>query len=112
MSGANSVHLSAQARHMVGMRLSALRLPFRSRGESICFVVGKARAQGRVARTIFHIVIAGLDPAIHARCRLALSSLPGLTRQSMRDAGLLRFAAACDSLRINMDHRVKPGGDD
>ena len=34
MSGANRVHLFAR-RHMVGMRLSALRLPFIAGGESI-----------------------------------------------------------------------------
>jgi hypothetical protein len=76
MSGADCVHLSAHARHMVGMRLSALRLPFIAEGKSLCVVVvGKARAQERVARTILHAVIAGLDPAIHW------------------GAGLLRFAA-------------------
>jgi len=41
-----------------------------------------------------------------------LSSLPGLTRQSMRGAGSLSFAASCDSLHVGVDHRVKPGGDD
>jgi hypothetical protein len=68
------------------MRLSALRLPFLAGGESFGFVVGKARAQRRVARTIFHVVIAGhsrsksgvaslaYDPAIHAEGGLAGSS--------------------------------------
>jgi hypothetical protein len=43
------------ARHMVGMRLSALRLPFIAGGESIGFVVGEARARKRVARMISFI---------------------------------------------------------
>jgi hypothetical protein len=30
----------------------------------------------------------------------------------MQRAGLLRFTALFDSLRVRMDHRVKPGGDD
>jgi hypothetical protein len=34
-------------------------------------VVGRPRARKRVARTIFHVVIAGLDPAIHAGHSLA-----------------------------------------
>jgi hypothetical protein len=40
------------------------------------------------------------------------SSLPGLTRQSMRGFRSLSFAALFDSWRFSMDHRVKPGGDD
>jgi hypothetical protein len=38
-------------------------------GEAIFFVrvvVGKARMQRGIARTLFCLVIAGLDPAIHA----------------------------------------------
>jgi len=67
---------------MVGMRLSALRLPFSAGGESIFGGWWQAEL-GRigVARTIFVVVIAGHkarsavfasdDPAIHAGCRLA-----------------------------------------
>jgi hypothetical protein len=55
---------------------------------------GKTRAQKRVARTTLHVVIAGLDPAIHAQ-------LP-----------LLRFAVVLCFRLVSMDHRVKPGGDD
>ena len=33
-------------------------------------------------------------------------------KQSMRGVGLLRFGALLDSLRVSMDHRVEPGGDD
>jgi hypothetical protein len=58
-------------------------------------LIGKARARERVARTIFHVVIAGLDPAIHAG-----------------RVGLLRLTASHNSWHVTMDHRVKPGGDD
>src|SRR5262249_7599311 len=47
-----------------------------------------------------------------SRERFSASSLPGLTRQSMRGAGLLRLTAVFDSLHASIDHRVKPGGDD
>jgi hypothetical protein len=47
-----------------------------------------------------------------SRERFFTSSLPDLIRQSMQRAGLLRFTALFDSLRVRMDHRVKPGGDD
>jgi hypothetical protein len=53
---------------MDGMRLSALRFPLIAGSESFfdgVVVVSKARARGRVARTVFRFVIAGLDPAIH-----------------------------------------------
>jgi hypothetical protein len=43
---------------------------------------------------IFYIVIAGLDPAIHAASTLA------------------RVPALFDSVDVSMDHRVKPGGDE
>ena len=50
-------------------------------------VTGFAKlGRGCVARTIFYFVIAGLDPAIHG--------------------------AAPHALRVSMDHRVKPGGDE
>jgi hypothetical protein len=75
------------------LRLSALCLP-------LFLWRQKASGFGRhnpdadcVAGTIFHVVIAGLDPAIHAELRLALLS-PFL------------------SLHFSMDHRVKPGGDE
>ena len=45
------------------------------------------------------------------RERSLASSLRGLTRQSMQSAGLLRSAVSLDSLRVSMDHRVEPGGD-
>jgi hypothetical protein len=48
----------------------------------------------RIARTPLCVVIAGLDPAIHAE-------LP-----------LLRFAVVPFVRLVSMDHRVKPGGDD
>jgi hypothetical protein len=51
-------------------------------------------AKNRIARTISHVVIAGLDPAIHAE-------LP-----------LLRFAVVVCFRLVSMDHRVNPGGDD
>jgi hypothetical protein len=47
-----------------------------------------------------------------SRERFFTSSLPGLTRQSMRGAHLLRLTVLFDSLHVSMDHRVKPGGDD
>jgi len=40
------------------------------------------------------VVIAGLDPAIHA------------------ELSLVRFAVVTFLRRVSMDHRVKPGGDD
>jgi hypothetical protein len=46
------------------------------------------------------------------RERDSMSSLPGLTRQSMLTAGSLVFAARFCSLHFSMDHRVKPGGDE
>jgi hypothetical protein len=83
------------------------------------------------ARTIFHVVIASGSEAIQFACagsgflrRVAprndvggqlsaiTSSLPGLTRQSMRGFGSLRSVALFDSRPVSMDHRVKPGGDD
>src|SRR6516162_6505150 len=125
MSGADCAHLSAHARHMVGMRLSALRLPLSLLGANLFFrvVVGTARTHrrrengmacviasatdparsGRSAsklhqaiqkacagiwiassrslltmtrsegEPVTHRVIAGLDPAIHARPRLAVA---------------------------------------
>jgi len=64
MSGADRVHLSAHARSMVGMRLSALRLPLLLPGaSSICFVVGKARTQERVASAMMHAHISPLPAA-------------------------------------------------
>src|SRR5262249_33884071 len=47
-----------------------------------------------------------------SRERSSASSLPGLTRQSMRGTRLLELTALFDSLGVSMDHRVKPGGDD
>jgi hypothetical protein len=35
-----------------------------------------------------------------------------MTRQSMRRADWLSFAASLDSPHVSMDHRVKPGGDE
>jgi hypothetical protein len=52
------------------------------------------REQKRVARILPHVVIAGLDPAIHAELPI------------MRFAGMFSFRL------ISMDHRVKPGGDE
>ncbi len=40
------------------------------------------------------------------------SSLPGLTRQSMRRRGCFRNSAQPLSPQISIDHRVKPGGDE
>src|SRR6476659_221551 len=64
------------ARRMVGMRLSALRLPLITRGRIYlwCVVVSRVRARSRAARTISHSLLPGLtwlDPAIHAERRLA-----------------------------------------
>jgi hypothetical protein len=42
----------------------------------------------------------------------AFSSLPGLTRQSMRQVGSLKSAVRFRLLHFSMDHRVKPGGDE
>jgi hypothetical protein len=61
---------------MVGMRLSALRLPLITRGRIYlwCVVVSRVRARSRAARTISHSLLPGLtwlDPAIHAERRLA-----------------------------------------
>ena len=56
---------------------------------------GKARAQKkRVARMPLCVVIAGLDPAIHA------------------EVPLLRFAVVVCFRLVSMDHRIKPGGDE
>jgi hypothetical protein len=44
--------------------------------------------------------------------RIFRSSLPGLTRQSMRQRRSFSFAAWLVKLHFSMDHRVKPGGDD
>jgi hypothetical protein len=41
-----------------------------------------------------------------------MSSLPGLTRQSMWRGHALRFAARIRVPQLSMDHRVKPGGDE
>ena len=60
------------ARQSGWMRLSALRFPSSFEGRSFFLSVGKTRAQMRVARTISCVVIAGLDPAIHAAAPLAL----------------------------------------
>jgi hypothetical protein len=46
------------------------------------------------------------------RERIFMSSLPGLTRQSMREGRSLGFTALFDSLDVSMDHRLKPGGDE
>jgi hypothetical protein len=35
-----------------------------------------------------------------------------MIRQSMRDAGLLSFAALFDSPQVGIGRRAKPGGDD
>jgi hypothetical protein len=35
-----------------------------------------------------------------------------MTRQSIQEAGLLIPIASFALLRVSMDHRVKPGGDD
>jgi hypothetical protein len=51
------------------------------------------RDSGLVAGMPFRVVIAGLDPAIHAAMGLA-------------------FTARFSSLPFRMDHRVKPGGDE
>jgi hypothetical protein len=73
---------------MVGTRLSALRLPFlrmilsenrtprfgimRRRVANLFSVRSRRQARARgVARTIFRVVFAGLDPAIHAGQSLA-----------------------------------------
>jgi len=45
------------------------------------------------------------------RERYFISSLPGLTRQSMLTDGSLVFASL-QSSHFSMDHRVKPGGDE
>jgi hypothetical protein len=43
---------------------------------------GRTRTRRRAARTIFYFVIAGLDPAIHARPRLAGICRPCLVRRA------------------------------
>jgi hypothetical protein len=94
-------------------------------------VVGKARARSRRENDVSprHCERQRSNPVgLHEKldCFVALllamtrlgqvgaftASLPGLTRQSMRGFGSLRFAALFDSWRVSMDHRVKPGGDD
>ena len=82
---------------MVGLRLSALRLPLflPVLPEASLLASWPARlGHMNVSRErFFMFVIAGLDPAIHA------------------GAGLLRLSASFRSLTVSMDHRVKPGGD-
>jgi hypothetical protein len=56
---------------MVGMRLSALRFPLGRRRFLKRGAAKLGRGRYRVARTIFHVVIAGLDPAIHRERWLA-----------------------------------------
>jgi hypothetical protein len=51
------------------MRLSALRLPLFAGGESILALWLAKLGRDRVARMILCVVIAGLDPAIHAERR-------------------------------------------
>ena len=76
-------------------RRSALRLPLFFRRHSFVPWLGKTRAQQkRAARMLLCVVIAGLDPAIHAEVRL------------------LRCAARLCLRRFSMDHRVEPGGDE
>jgi hypothetical protein len=77
----------------IHLRLSALRLPLFFWRQKFCGFGRHNSDADCVAGTIFHVVIAGLDPAIHAKLRLALPS-PFL------------------SLHFSMDHRVKPGGDE
>jgi hypothetical protein len=84
---------------MVGMRLSALRLPLITRGRIYlwCVVVSRVRARSRAARTISHSLLPGLtwlDPAIHAERRLAETYRNGF-----------------GWLHRSMDHPDKPGGD-
>jgi hypothetical protein len=95
MSSASSRTLVCTNAAMVGMRLSALRLPLFAGGEFF---------RGRGGETEL-----GREDA--SRERISTSSLPSLTRQSMRGSGLPRIAALFDSLRVSIDHRVKPGGD-
>jgi hypothetical protein len=46
------------------------------------------------------------------RERSSISSLPGLTRQSMLTRRLQRLSAGFRQRHFIMDHRVKPGGDE
>jgi hypothetical protein len=78
---------------IMASRLSALRLPF------------------LVGRIFFTHGGYGDSGAEALRERFLASSLPGLTRQSMQNAGLLKFAALFDSRHVSIGHRVKPGGD-
>jgi hypothetical protein len=47
--------------------------------------------------------------AIASRRGFFMSSLPGLTRQSMESGRLLRFTGLFDSRQLGMDHRVLGG---
>jgi hypothetical protein len=55
-------------------------------------------------------------PFSFVRCqcepRFFSSSLPGLTRQSMRKRSAIKFRVASRKPQVSMDHRVKPGGDE
>jgi hypothetical protein len=80
------------------MRLSALRLPFVP-GANLFLEWRRCCTQNSGAE-------------LHRENDILFSSLPGLTRQSMGRAGLLRLTGLFDSLHVSMDHRVKPGGDE
>jgi hypothetical protein len=58
-----------------------------------------------------HLAIDKTPTRIALRERFFISSLPGLTRQSMGSVGLLEFAVLFLLQHFGMDHRVKPGGD-
>ena len=57
-------------------------------------------------------VFAKTRARIASRERVFMSSLPGLTRQSMRWGRSLGLAVWLAQLLFSMDHRVKPGGDE
>ena len=62
---------------------------------------------------VFVVVVVGKPRARSASRELIfISSLPGLTRQSMRPRSLFRFSAWFRWPHFSMDHRVKPGGDE
>jgi hypothetical protein len=95
MSERVRAHRSAQNEAIVGMRLSALRLPSYAGGESI-LLRRRTQKLGRIcaARTMSYVVIARLKarspvftpdvPAIHAGRRLAETSRHRLIRGSLQ----------------------------
>ncbi len=74
---------------MVGMRLSALRLPFIAGGEPIfwCVVVGQSSDAKRAARTTLFVRAAGVSPLPAVRGGIVISVKVGHFKPAV---GLLR----------------------